>query len=264
MAWSHGSYGSSVSNYRDSPVGVSPWAQGQRGRAATEPRQRGAALWSLMAGHGSRGRTLRDKRDGEVRGVHLRTKGGWRRSTGTWSRAVGSQVRNDGRLRGPSFKMASAALMTPLGNLSTGSALSAVPPRVNPIRFPLSSLGSPQPARPRPVSRVGPGVHFPVIPSSLVPRAARAHLSSRCEAQVRGVAVVASVTSSCSPGVSWTAADLRHLSRPWAQDSFIAATIMSAGPWGAQGTGIAGLLDSCPSPGSADRSVFPVRISPHS
>ena len=72
------------------------------------------------------------------------------------------------------------------------------------------------------------------------------------------------VTSSCSPGVRWTDADLRHLSRPWAQDSFIAATIMSAGPWGAQGTGIAVLPDSCPSPGgAADRSVFPVRISPH-
>ena len=44
--------------------------------------------------------------------------------------------------------------------------------------------------------------------------------------------------------------------------SFIAATIMSACPWGAQGTGIAGLRVSCPSPGgAADRSVFPARIS---
>ena len=85
--------------HRDSPAGVSPWAQRQTGRAAAEPRHGGAALWSLMARHGSRGRTLRNKRDGEVRGVHLRTKGGWRRSTGTRSRAAGSQVRNDRRLR---------------------------------------------------------------------------------------------------------------------------------------------------------------------
>ena len=74
---------------------------------------------------------------------------------------------------------------------------------------------------------------------------------------------MASVTTSCSPGVSWTDADLRHLSRPWARDSFIAATITSAGPWGTQGTGIVGLPDSCPSPGSADRSVFPARTPQH-
>ena len=43
--------------------------------------------------------------------------------------------------------------------------------------------------------------------------------------------------------------------------SFIAATIMSAGPWAAQGVGIAGLLHRYPSPGSAaGRGVFPVRI----
>ena len=74
---------------------------------------------------------------------------------------------------------------------------------------------------------------------------------------------MASVTTSCSPGVSWTGADLRYLSRPWAQDSFIAATIMSACSRGAQGTGIAGLPDSCPPPGSADRGVFPARTHQH-
>ena len=75
---------------------------------------------------------------------------------------------------------------------------------------------------------------------------------------------MAAVTSSCSPEVRWTDADLRHLSRPWTQDSFIAATIMSACLWGAQGTGIAGLPDSCPSPGgAAGRSVFPARTSQH-
>ena len=41
------------------------------------------------------------------------------------------------------FKVASAALMTPVGNPSTASALSAVPPRIKPIRFRLSSLGLP-------------------------------------------------------------------------------------------------------------------------
>ena len=65
------------------------------------------------------------------------------RSTRIRSRAAGSQVRNDRRLHGPSLKVASAALMTPVGNLSTGSPLSAVPPRVKPVRFPPSSLGLP-------------------------------------------------------------------------------------------------------------------------
>ena len=39
-----------------------------------------------------------------------------------------------------SFKTASAALMTPVGNLSTASVLSTVPPRIKPIRFLRSSL----------------------------------------------------------------------------------------------------------------------------
>ena len=114
------------------------------------------------------------------------------RSTGTRSRAVGSQVRNDGRLHGPSLQMVSAALMTPVSNLSKASALSAVPPRVKPIRFRLSPQESPQRARPCPVSRVEPVSTFR---SSLFPRAARAHLSSRWESQVGGVADVASVTT---------------------------------------------------------------------
>ena len=63
---------------------------------------------------------------------------------------LGSQVRNDGRLHRPSLKVASAALMTPAGNLSTASALSGIPPRVKPIQFPRSPLESPQPARLRP------------------------------------------------------------------------------------------------------------------
>ena len=152
--------------HRDSPVAVSPWAQRETGRAATEPRDGGAARRSLMAGHGSRGRALRNKRDWEVRGVHLRTKGGWRRSTGIRSPAVGSQIRNDRRLHGPSLKVASAALMPPVGNLSTGSALSAIPLRVKPSRFPSHPWGCPNRLVYALVSRVGPGVHSPVIPVS--------------------------------------------------------------------------------------------------
>ena len=151
--------------------------------------------------------------------------------------------------------------MPPVGGLSTGLTLSAITLRGNL----------------KPVSPLIPGValtgssipwflglnRVSTFRSSLFPRAARAHLRSRFEPQVRGVADVASVTTPCSPGVIWTDVDLRHLSRPQAQDSFIAATIMSACPWGAQGTGIAVLPDSCPSPGSADRGVFPVRIPQH-
>ena len=152
--------------------------------------------------------------------------------------------------------------MTPVGNLSTGSALSAVP----------------LPGNLKPVSPLIPGValtrsstprflgldRVATFRSSLFPRAGRANLSSRCEPHVRGVADLAGVTTSCSSGVRWDDADLRHLSRPQAQDSFIAATITSAGPWGTKGTGIAGLRDNCPSPGSAaGRSVFPVRIPQH-
>ena len=49
------------------------------------------------------GTDVKEQMDWEVRGVHLRTKGSWRRSTGIRSRAAGSQVRNDGRLRCPSL-----------------------------------------------------------------------------------------------------------------------------------------------------------------
>ena len=103
--------------------------------------------------------------------------------------------------------------MTPAGNLSTASALSGIPPRVKPIRFPRSPLESPQPARPRPGLSGWTRCPVSTFRASLLPRAARAHLRSRCEPQVRGVADVASVTTSCSPGVRRTGVDLRHLSR---------------------------------------------------
>ena len=185
--------------------------KGQRAGRRRSPTSGVAALRSFMAGHGSRGRALRNKRDWEVRGVHLRTEGSWRRSTGTWSRAAGSQVRNDRRLHRPSLKVASAALMTPVGNLSTASALFAIPPRgnlkpVSPLTPGVAATGSSTPW----VLGLDPGSTFR---SSRFPRAVRAHLGSRCEAHVGGVADVASVTSSCSPGVRWTDADLRHPSR---------------------------------------------------
>ena len=182
----YGSYGSSVSNYRDSPVGVSPWAQGPPGRAATEPRHGGAALRSLMAGHGSRGRTLRNKRDGEVRGVHLRTKGNWRRSTGIWSRAVGSQVRNDGRLRCPSLLQNGVGCVDdPGGQPFNGVGAvrrseSGKANQVSPLTPGVAATGSSL-TRSLGLDRVS------TFRSSMFPRAARAYLSSRCEHRVRGV-----------------------------------------------------------------------------
>ena len=175
---------------------------------------------------------------------------------------MGSQVRNDRRLRCPSLLLNGIGCVDdPGGQPFNGVGL---------VRRSASGKANP-------VSPLIPGValtgssipwflglnRVSTFRSSLFPRAARAHLRSRFEPQVRGVADVASVTTPCSPGVIWTDVDLRHLSRPQAQDSFIAATIMSACPWGAQGTGIAVLPDSCPSPGSADRGVFPVRIPQH-
>ena len=163
------------------------------------------------------------------------------RSTGTRSRAVGSQVRNDGRLHGPSLQMVSAALMTPVGNLSKASALSAVPPRVKPIRFRLSPLESPQRARPCPVSRVEPGVHFPVIPVSTCcagpPEFSLGISGGRCCRCGLGNHVV-------KPGSQVDRCRFTPPVQTWAQDSFVAATITSAGPWTAQGVGIAGLPDS--------------------
>ena len=101
--------------------------------------------------------------------------------------------------------------MTPVGGLSTGLTLSAVPPRIKPIRFRLSPLESRNglvPDQSLGLDRVS------TFRSSLHSSAARAHLRSRCGPHVRGVADVASVTTSCSPGVRRTGADLRHLSRP--------------------------------------------------
>ena len=80
MSWvGYGSYGSSVPNYRDLPVPVSPWAQRPTGRAATEPHHGGAALRSLMAGHGSSERTDVERMDLEMRRIRLRAQGCWRR-----------------------------------------------------------------------------------------------------------------------------------------------------------------------------------------
>ena len=198
--------------HRDSPVAVSPWAQRETGSAATEPRHGGAARRSLRSRHGSRRRTLRNKRDWEVRGVHLRTKGSWRRSTGIRSRAAGSQVRNDRRLRCPwCLQSGIGCVDDPSGQPFNG---------VSVVRR--SALGEA-----KPVSALIPGValtgsstpwflgldRVSTLRSSLHSGAARAHLRSRCEPQVRGIADVASVTSSCSTGVRWTDADLRHLSR---------------------------------------------------
>ena len=186
---------------------------------------------------------VKEQMDGEVRGVHLRTKGSWRRSTGTWSRAVGSQVRNDRRLRCPSLLLNGIGCADDPGwrplnrvDLVRRSASGKANP-VSPLTSGVAATGSSL-TRSLGLDRVS------TFRSSLHSGAARAHLRSRCEPQVRGVGDVASVTTSCSPGVRWTGVDLRHLSRPWAQDSFIAATITSACPWGAQGTRIAGLPDS--------------------
>ena len=118
------------------------------GRAATEPHQRGRRPTIVAVRTWVSGQRSRSTRDVDMRGVHPRTEGSWRRSTGTRSRDVGSQVRNDQRLRRPPFLMASAALMTPVGGPSTGSALSGIPRRVKPSRFRLSPLELPQSARP--------------------------------------------------------------------------------------------------------------------
>ena len=59
--------------------GLSPSARGRR-----QSPKRGAALWPLRSGHGSRGRTLRNKRNGGVRGVHSRNgRAGELQSRGT-------------------------------------------------------------------------------------------------------------------------------------------------------------------------------------
>ena len=85
------------------------------------------------------------------------------------SRAAGSQVRNHRRRRGPSLKVASAALMTPVGGLSTGLTLSPIPLRgiiqpVSPLTPGVAATGSSTPwsLGLDPVS----GVHFPGIPAS--------------------------------------------------------------------------------------------------
>ena len=51
-----------------------------RGRAATEPHKGGAARRSLRYGHGSAERRSRSKQGMDMRGVHPRTEGSWRRS----------------------------------------------------------------------------------------------------------------------------------------------------------------------------------------
>ena len=152
--------------------------------------------------------------------------------------------------------------MPPVGGLSTGSTLSAIPLRGD--LKPVSPLTPEVAATDSSLTSLSGWTRVFTLRSSLFPRAARAHLSSRCEAHVRGVADLAAVTSSCSLGVRWTDADLRYLSRPWAQDSFVAARITSAGPWATQGTRIAGLAGQLLSLGGADdRSVFPARIPQH-
>ena len=75
----YGSYGSSVLNYRDSPVAVTPWAQRPTGREAAEARHGGAALRSLMAGHGSSERMDVEGMDLEMWRIRLQAQGGWRR-----------------------------------------------------------------------------------------------------------------------------------------------------------------------------------------
>ena len=227
MAWP-ARYGSSVSNYRDSPVGVSPWAQVPKGRAATEPRHGGAARRSLRSRRRFQGRMMEDTEQGISRG---------------------------GRVC-----LMNVGLEAPGRGLAvSGRGESGTEPPASPRSFPQSGIGCADDPGGQPFNRVGAvrrsasgkaNQVSPLTPevaatgssltslsgwtrvstfrSSLFPRAARAHLRSRFEPQVRGVADVASVTTSCSPGVSWTDADLRHPSRPQAQDSFIAATITSA------------------------------------
>ena len=154
---------------------------------------------------------------------------------------MGSQVRNDRRLRCPSLLLNGLDCVDdPSGQPFNGvgavrRSASGNANQVSPLIPGVAATGSSL------TQSLGwTGCPLSGHPSSLFPRAARAHLNSRCEPQVRGVADVASVTTSCSPGVRWTDVDLRHLSRPWAQDSFIAATIMSACPWATQGTGLLG------------------------
>ena len=165
-----------------------------------------------MAGHGSRGRALRNKRDGEVRGVHLRTKRGWRRSTGTRSRDVGSQVRNDRRLRCPSLLLngigcADAPGWRPLDgvDLVRRSAAGKAQP-VSPLILGVAATGSS-------LTSLSGWTRCPLSghPCFHVLRGPTCVLAVNLRFEV--LPIWLRITTSCSPGVSWTDADLRHMSR---------------------------------------------------